>query len=179
MPRGEQGERGEAGPQGPPGQSVSIADIASLVQAEVAKAVAMLPPPRDGRDGMPGANGQAGRDGIDGQKGVDGRDGFSLEDLDIALSEDGRTVSIKFVRGELVKEKSFKLATVLDRGVYRPENVYEKGDGCTWGGSYWIAQKETATGKPGESDDWRLAVKKGRDGRDGERGKDYESTRAR
>lgn len=42
---------------------------------------------------------------------------------------------------------------------------YLEGDGVTWGGSFWIAQKDTAT-KP-DGGEWRLAVKKGRDGKDG------------
>jgi hypothetical protein len=49
---------------------------------------------------------------------------------------------------------------------------YRKGDGVTWGGSFWIAQKDAPEGRPGLSDDWRLAVKKGRDGRDGRDGID-------
>ena len=40
------------------------------------------------------------------------------------------------------------------------------GDGTTWGGSFWIAQGETGE-KPDTGKGWRLAVKKGRDGRDG------------
>lgn len=43
---------------------------------------------------------------------------------------------------------------------------YEQGDGVTFAGSFWIAQKDTSS-KPGESSDWRLAVKRGQDGRDG------------
>ena len=35
----------------------------------------------------------------------------------------------------------------------------------TWGGSLWTAQDDTAE-KPDGSKTWRLAVKKGRDGKD-------------
>jgi len=55
---------------------------------------------------------------------------------------------------------------VLDQGVFRESEAYEKGDGVTFGGSFWIAQKDAPEGKPGTSADWRLAVKKGRDGKD-------------
>lgn len=55
---------------------------------------------------------------------------------------------------------------VLDRGVFREVSAYERGDGVTFGGSFWIAQKDAPEGKPGTSADWRLAVKKGRDGAD-------------
>lgn len=40
----------------------------------------------------------------------------------------------------------------------------------TFGGSLWLAKKESPEGKPGQSDDWQLAVKKGRDGKDGKDG---------
>ena len=58
------------------------------------------------------------------------------------------------------------MPAVIDRGVYRDTEAYAKGDGVTWGGSYFIAQKQAPEGKPGESDSWRLAVKRGRDGKD-------------
>lgn len=54
----------------------------------------------------------------------------------------------------------------LDKGVFREGDVYERGDGVTFGGSWWIAQKDAPDGKPGLSADWRLAVKRGRDGKD-------------
>jgi Collagen triple helix repeat (20 copies) len=57
-------------------------------------------------------------------------------------------------------------AVVIDRGVYREGEKYAKGDGVTWGGSFWIAQKDTDS-KPDSADgSWRLAVKRGRDGAD-------------
>ena len=43
--------------------------------------------------------------------------------------------------------------------------AYQRGDGVTLGGSFFIAQADT-TAKPGKSDEWRLAVKRGADGRD-------------
>lgn len=77
--------------------------------------------------------------------------------------------------------KDFHLPVVLDRGVYRPENSYLKGDGVTYAGSFWIARADAPTLKPDDPNDggggaprqWRLAVKSGRngkDGKDGERG---------
>lgn len=59
-----------------------------------------------------------------------------------------------------------KTAIVLDAGVWKEGVGYVKGDGVTSGGSFWIAQADTST-KPGKSpDEWRLAVKRGNDGRD-------------
>lgn len=58
------------------------------------------------------------------------------------------------------------IPSLIDRGVYKAESNYQAGDGTTWAGSYWIAQKDEPIGKPGEpgSDGWRLAVKKGEKG---------------
>jgi hypothetical protein len=52
----------------------------------------------------------------------------------VALSEDGRTLSFRFVRGEVKLERQVKLATLIYRGVWR-EGEYERGDVVTWGGS--------------------------------------------
>lgn len=61
---------------------------------------------------------------------------------------------------------AISIPSLIDRGVYKAESEYQTGDGTTWAGSYWIAQKDAPIGKPGEpgSDGWRLAVKKGEKG---------------
>jgi hypothetical protein len=50
-------------------------------------------------------------------------------------------------------------------GVYEPGKAYRRGAAVTHQGSLWIAMLDT-TSRPGASDDWRLAVKRGRDGKD-------------
>lgn len=85
----------------------------------------------------------------------------------MTLDYDGeRTFTFLFQRGGHIEERRFVAPVVLDRGVYRPETDYAKGDSVTYGGSVWIAQSDTKA-KPDGSPDWRLAVKKGRDGKDG------------
>lgn len=106
-----------------------------------------------------------GKDGEDGKDGKDGADGLGLEDLTFELSETGRAVA-KFQRGEVVK--AVKLPSIVDRGIFREGETYEKGDAVTWGGSLWIAQEDGVTEKPEATKAWRLAVKKGRDGKDTE-----------
>ncbi|MGU0945916.1 hypothetical protein ACSEVQ_25440 [Pseudomonas aeruginosa] len=100
------------------------------------------------------------------KNGENGRDALPLESFDLSLSEDGRTVTVKMQAGETILEKSVRIASVIDRGVYSAEKSYEQGDGTTYGGCYWISQKDAPEGVPGGSADWRLAVKKGRDGKD-------------
>lgn len=96
----------------------------------------------------------------------DGRDALPVESFDLVLGEDGRTLTVKLQAGDTVIEKSVKVPAIIDRGVFSAEKSYEQGDGTTYGGCYWIAQKDAPEGVPGGSADWRMAVKKGRDGRD-------------
>lgn len=107
----------------------------------------------------------AGRDGRDGEKGADGlngRDGFGFDNLDLVEGDEG--IFLRFAQGDVTKD--FPLPIVFDRGVFREGERYLKGNGVTWGGSYWIAQKD-APGKPDTPDSgWRLAVKKGQNGKD-------------
>lgn len=96
--------------------------------------------------------------------GEHGKDGLGFDDM--RVEHDGeRGFTLIFERGEQRKEFSFTLPVVLERGVYKSDRTYERGDAVTADGSYWIAQKDAPSGKPGQSPDWRLAVKKGRDGK--------------
>jgi hypothetical protein len=96
----------------------------------------------------------------------DGKDALELSDFNLELLEDGRTVKMSLVRGDEIKEKTVKLATILDKGVYRDDATYEKGDSVSYGGSAYICQVDNPDGKPAASKDWRLQVKRGRDGRE-------------
>nr|WP_313023108.1 hypothetical protein [Brucella intermedia] len=100
-----------------------------------------------------------------GDDGKPGADGLGFDDLSVEYDGE-KTVTLKFVRGEQSKEFPLVLPVVIDRGVFSEGKTYEPGDGVTWGGSFWIAQEITAE-KPDSAKGWRLAVKKGRDGRDG------------
>lgn len=108
---------------------------------------------------------------IPGPQGEQGLPGICYDDVKVLQEDDGRIVIWQFFRGEkLLKEVRHVTATVLDRGVWR-EGKFFKGDGVSWGGSFWIAQRETdekpGEGKSGDNSGWRLAVKRGRDGKDG------------
>lgn len=168
------------------GKSVSVDDVLPQLMAELQKAVEAFPRPKDGQNGKSltlddlepmksawaldferYANGVLQRAIDKFPLPKDGQDGFSLDDL--SMEYDGeRTVSLKFERGDLSKSLEIVLPTIIDRGVYSPEAQYVKSDAATFGGCLWIAQKNDP-GKPGEpgNDGWRLAVKKGRDGKDG------------
>lgn len=107
--------------------------------------------------------------GRDGEQGKPGRDGFSLKNFDTEMLPDGRTVLLKFESGDTLETHELRFAIPMDRGVYKFGTRYQHGDAATYGGSLWIAQKDTDA-KPGDDDSWRLAVKRGRDGKDGKDG---------
>lgn len=206
-PAGKDGEsiQGEKGDPGPAGKDAEVdvekivADVIALIPkpqdgkdadpeavrgivvAEVVKAVAALPPPKDGkdgkdgkdalngRDGLAGVQGPKGADGTNGTNGTDGKDGFSLDDFDMSLGEDGRTFSFRFLRdGVVAKEKQITVPFMLFKGVWR-EGEHKHGDTVTWDGSSWHANRDTDA-KPGTSPDWTMCNKRGQNGKDGKNG---------
>src|SRR5262245_14157943 len=54
-----------------------------------------------------------------------------------------------------------------DCGAWDVKTVYRTHDGVTFEGGFWIAQRETRTSPHEHSGDWRLAVRRGKQGRDG------------
>lgn len=106
-----------------------------------------------------------GKDGQNGAAGKDGRDGMGPEDIGVELMDDGRTVRLAFSKGEYEYTFQIPFPVVLDRGVFTEGKAYETGDAVTWGGSLWIAQRDTSSKPDGADSGWRLAVKRGRDGK--------------
>jgi hypothetical protein len=95
-----------------------------------------------------------------------GADGLGFDDLQI--THDGeRTFTFKMIRGKEVKEDSFVIPCMIYRSVWREQPTgYQRGDVVTWGGSTWVALKDTTEKPDSGGASWQLAVKKGRDGRD-------------
>jgi Collagen triple helix repeat (20 copies) len=138
--RGEKGERGEAGKPGAEG-----------------------PPGIDGKNGERGQKGEPGRNASDltlVEDMIEQRVGRALKTATFTTPDGGRT--LRWAVGDSVHE--IKTAIVLDAGVWKEGASYAAGDGVTHGGHFWIAQAQTAAKPP--SDDWRLAVARGKDGRD-------------
>jgi hypothetical protein len=154
-PAGKDGRDGTDGTHGPPGPAGEKG--------------------MDGRDGLPGQPGRDGERGPVGEKGLDGRDGKdgtngrdgTIENIKVVY--DGkRTVTLCLKDGTPLDGGVLVFPLVLDEGVYRPGEPYTKGSGVTWGGSFWIAQKDQPAGRPGDSSgDWRLAIKRGDVGKPG------------
>lgn len=171
-PGGQKGDRGEIGPQGErglpgaDGKSVTLDDVAPVIEGAIAKGLLDLE--RRGMDLI-----QRCIDRIekpkDGAPGKDGRDAFDLQDIHAELADDGRTLTLAWVRGDERVERQLILPHVIYRGVHQQGRQYQRGDSVTFQGSTWIAMRDTAS-KPESDDSWRLAVKRGRDGKDGQRG---------
>jgi integrin beta 3 len=175
---GNDGKDGAPGPRGekgdPPTQEEVEATMRKLLPALlrkevddemerrqdtwIAKAALLVPA---GRDGLPGRPGDPGADGRDGK---DGRDGFSLKDLRMESRREGRELVFKFDDGERVQEHVVKTPTVIFRGLHKSGQSYEAGDCIQYGGHMWIALRDTDKTPP--ADDWKLAVRRGRDGRE-------------
>ena len=149
--RGEPGEKGEKGERGEPGKSGAVG-----------------PPGVDGKDGERGLKGEPGRNATDLtllQEMIEQRVERAIDAITMMTPDRGRTFIICF--GGTVK-REIKTALVLDAGLWKEGTVYAAGDGVTMGGQFYIAQVETKT-KPHTreaGDDWRLAIKRGADGRD-------------
>lgn len=58
-----------------------------------------------------------------------------------------------------------KTAAIVYRGTHKIGAEYEAGDSVTYAGSLFVAQRETKS-PPGDGEAWKLAVKRGKDGRD-------------
>ena len=131
-----------------------------------------------GEQGKPGATGPAGIDGKDGERGAKGEPGRNATDLILVeemieqqvartlkaakfTSQDGGR-TLRWAFGDVMHE--IKTAIVLDAGVWKEGASYVAGDAVSCANSLWIAKTATSTKPP--SDDWRLAVRAGRDGRD-------------
>lgn len=155
--KGEDGADGKDGEKGEPGRDGL--DVKDLFRADGGRLIAVM---SDGTTKDMGVF--VGQDGKDGAPGKDGADGIGFDDLEFTTDEHGRPVA-KFQRGDVIK--SIQLPCIIDRGPYRTGEAYQKGDAVSYGGGLWIAQDITSE-KPDGGSGWRLSVKKGRDGKDGQ-----------
>jgi hypothetical protein len=175
------------------GKSVELADVLAVLQPQISEALATIPAPADGRSVTPDEarellEGLLVKWSVDMERRAadvferaidkiprpkDGRDALDIEDFQMAIADDGRTLTARLKRGETVVEKSVRLPTVQYQGVHEEMRAYERGDVVAWGGNSWICEKDGISARPSAPDSgWRLMAKKGRDGKDGRNGID-------
>lgn len=174
-------------PPAEPGKDADPGKVAELLLPNLKQMIEGWPKPKDGtsitvEDMLPALQGAVDKWALDFERraqdvlqraieriptpkdGTDGVDGLGIEDLQVEHDGDGNIV-LRFARGQITREFALRLPRFKDCGIFRETDEFKQGDGVTWGGSFFIAQKDAPAGKPGESDDWRLAVKRGRDGK--------------
>ena len=152
---GADGVDGKDGADGVDGKSVTIEQIKELVDARTAewqldfekramdtlqKAIDRVPLPKDGKDAL------------------------SLKDLDIIVDDHGRRITFVLDDGQRREERTIVTALPVYREIWKKDGAYEPGDMVTWGGSIWIALKATSAQPNGYNPDWKLAVKRGKNG---------------
>ena len=126
---------------GAPGRNVDPADVAELVTKELAA----WPRPKDGKDGA---------------------DGLGFDGADLVFDE-ATGYAFTVTAGE--RSKSWPVPWPDYRGVWK-YGAYQKGWSCTKDGNLFIALEPTGAGdQPGQSPKWRLAVRRGQDGKDAKR----------
>ena len=147
-------------------QSIGTALALSRRAIEEIRALSRMPGPQGepgpvGRQGPPGPDGTR---GIAGVQGPPGRDAMQLEDFEFEAKDGGRFMALILKRGDTEIRREIRTDLMINRGVWR-EGAFLKGDCVTYDNSMWVAQTDT-TAKPGKDDEWRLAVRRGRDGKD-------------
>lgn len=138
-------------------------------------------------EGPPGPAGKDGANGVDGKDGINGKDGApgigekGERGADGLNGKDGAPSTVPGPKGDkgergadgiatreelnsIVEQRfaEIQVRTFADvyQGVYENGRLYTRGLLTTWGGSLWLSKVETR-GKPGESPDWSLVVKRG------------------
>lgn len=189
---------GYDGKDGQDGQSVPIEDVQKMVDEAVAKAIQSIELPKDGKDGEPGRDAVDIEilPAIDESKsyargtyathkgglwrsyertvGLKGWECIVEGVADLRIEQDGDRgfKAIAELSSGAAQEKALTIPAMVYRGIFKAGD-FQPGDTVTWGGSLWHCDEPTSD-KPGEpgSKGWRLAVKRGRDGKDGLNGKD-------
>lgn len=180
---------------GADGKDADAEAITAKVMAAVMDKVAQIPAAKDGADGKDGKDGVGladalidregallvtltngtvkslgqvvGKDGQDGAAGNDGADALGFDDLSIEFDGE-RAFKFVMARGELRKEFGpFTVPAMIWRGIYVDGTEYKQGDTVTWAGCLWVCQTDSSSKPDNGSGDWRMAVRKGKDGKDG------------
>ena len=158
--RGPQGEKGEAGERGADGK-----DGTGLADALIDRDGALVLTMTDGRAKTLGV--VVGRDGADGKN---GRDGIDFDKC-VGHFDAERGYVLTFSAGDTSTEHV--LPYMRHGGFWSEGKGAKAGESWTHDGALWIAKRNNGS-KPclENREDWILAARKGRDGKDGRHGID-------
>jgi hypothetical protein len=86
----------------------------------------------------------------------------SVVKIEVEQLEDLRSFKIKtlLASGDFDVQQ-FKIPAMLNAGVYKNGQSYERGDVVTRDGSQWVCEVDQTSAVPAFSRDWRLCVRKG------------------
>jgi hypothetical protein len=172
---GPPGERGQAGEKGISGDSVHPDTVRVMVvdaaREELAKQLALIPRPVDGKDADPAHTAELVEAAVVRQfellrphiKGEAGARGVGIDDVVVNYDEQAGVAT--FLVGERVLGEIRGIPH--DGGLFKRGSAYRKAALVTYGGSTFIAQRDTTEPIGGDppSKDWRLTVQRGRDAR--------------
>lgn len=100
--------------------------------------------------------------GKDGERGDDGET-LTLDNFNVVRTDE-RTIEIEFTKGDMTHSFELEFPFPIYRNAFKEGETYSPGDMVSWAGSVWHCAKATSA-KPGDGDEWTLAVKRGRDGK--------------
>lgn len=157
---GEKGERGERGERGENG--LDGADGIGLASAMINRESELVITTTKGNTVNLGV--------VVGANGVDGKDGLNFEDFHGEFVAE-RGFVLRAERGDVSRE--FVLPYMRHGGFWAEGKKAVAGESWTHDGALWVAKRATGV-KPclENSEDWILAARKGRDGKDGRNGVD-------
>lgn len=107
---------------------------------------------------------------LNGKDGKDGKDGVGFEAMSIVrIDERNFELIVANEDGSNSQSFPFSVDSQVNRGFWKEDVVYTRGDLVTLGGSQWCCMVEHTMMRPetGDGNDWHLSVKRGRDGKQG------------
>jgi hypothetical protein len=143
---------------------LELAELKATIAEERMKAHARIADLKDGKDGAPGRDGEKGETGAKGapgqagEKGAPGKDGIGFDSWAVEYNDERE---ITFVVGALEHQKRHKIRLPIPiyRGIYRPGEIFFRGDCVTYDNSTWIATKDTKE-PPERSRDWQMCMRR-------------------
>jgi hypothetical protein len=145
--------------------------VEDAVDAGLTKAVSAIPRPQDGKSVDPVDVKRLVGSEVAQQfeallpylRGEPGPSGFSPDDLELELSDDS-VLTVRLKTDTRIIERSVALPILRNGGLYVKGRAYRKGAVVTYGGSSFVAERDTTApiGEDPPSPDWRLFVQRGR-----------------